>query len=590
MSKPVAALLSPDTAAPVQRSAWYMQAMEHLVGVVQALSQARDVATVTRIARDAARSLTGADGSTFVLRDEGLCYYVDENAIAPLWKGKRFPMETCISGWVMLNAEAAMIPDIYADPRIPAEAYRPTFVKSLAMVPIRREAPVGAIGNYWAAPHMPTDEEVCVLQALADTTSVALENVHLYEELHDKVAELETQKKLIQEQHASLEIFTHALAHDLKEPVRTVRAFSDMIVNHAVSPDETHTYFEFVCNAADRMAMLVDTVFAYTQLHDPSRMAKTTVAMDAVFTEVGANLRRLILERHAIVTADPLPTLQAHSTHIAQVLQNLVANAIGHNRNPVAVHVSVEDTGDVWQFRVKDNGMGLAPEDQVRIFLPFKRLNLTEEGAGLGLSICAKIVELHGGRIWCESEPGSGASFCFTLPRSPLDMPGRALDDARGAAIRLPQGGPASRKLAHVLLVDDREADIELTRVLLRDRDKVDFNLSVARGGAEALKHLAEAQARDEAIDLVLLDINMPGMDGFETLMRVRQDDALKRTPVVMCTGSTYDKDMERAEALGAAGYMLKPPSLAQLRPMMDHIDGLRLSCEGAREQLVRVA
>ena len=585
MSEPAAPLHLSETATPGQRSTWYVQAMEHLVGVVQALSQARDVATVTRIARDAARSLTGADGSTFVLRDGDMCYYADENAIAPLWKGKRFPMEICISGWVMLNARSTTIPDIYADPRIPAEAYRPTFVKSLAMVPIRQDAPIGAIGNYWAEPHTPTEEEVAVLQALADTTSVALENARLYEELHDKVAELETQKKLIQDQHASLEVFTHALAHDLKEPVRTVRAFSDMIVHHAVSPDETQTYFEFVCKAADRMAMLVDTVFAYTQLHDPSRMTKATVAMDNVLSGVTGNLSRLIVEHHAKVTADPLPTLQAHAIHIGQVLQNLIANAVGHNRNPVSIHVSAEEAGDDWRFRVQDDGVGLAPEDQTRIFLPFKRLNLTEEGAGLGLSICTKIIELHGGRIWCESRAGEGAAFLFTVPKSPGDAPGKAAAGGRRAAIRLPEG-----KLANVLLVDDREADIELTRVLLRDRDKIDFNLSVARGGAEALTRLAEARARDEAIDLVLLDINMPGMDGFETLTRVRQDDALKDTAVVMCTGSTYDRDMERAEALGAAGYMLKPPSLAQLRPMMDNLDGLQLSSEGPREQLVRVS
>ncbi len=589
MSEPVVTLSHPAATPPTQRSTWYVQAMEHLVGVVQDLSQAHDVATVTRIARDAARNLTGADGSTFVLRDGDLCYYADENAIAPLWKGKRFPMEICISGWVMLNAKPASIPDIYVDPRIPAEAYRPTFVKSLAMVPIRREAPIGAIGNYWAEPYTPTDDEIAVLQALADTTSVALENARLYEALNEKVVELEAQRKLIQDQHDSLEVFTHALAHDLKEPVRTVRAFSDMIVHHAVSPDETQTYFEFVCKAADRMAMLVDTVFAYTQLHDPSRMNKAAVAMDGVLAGVSDNLARLINERQATVTADPLPTLQAHATHIGQVLQNLIANAIGHNRNPVAVHVSGVDAGEHWQFCVHDNGTGLAPEDQVRIFLPFKRLDLTEEGAGLGLSISAKIVELHGGRIWCESRPGEGASFLFTLPKSAGDLPGKAAAPSAGP-IHLQRGHLQRGKLANVLLVDDRESDIELTRVLLRDRDKIDFNLSVARGGAEALKRLAEAHASDGAIDLILLDINMPGMDGFETLTRMRQDDALRRTPVVMCTGSTYDKDMERAEALGVAGYMLKPPSLAQLQPMMDNIDGLRLSREGPRAQLVRVA
>ncbi len=586
MSEPVATSPHPVTASPAQPSTWYVQAMEHLVGVVQALSQARDVATVTRITRDAARELTGADGSTFVLRDGDKCYYADENAIAPLWKGKRFPMEICISGWVMLNAKSTTIPDIYADPRIPAEAYRPTFVKSLAMVPIRREAPIGAIGNYWAEPHTPTDEEVAVLQALADTTSVALENARLYEELKGRVVELEAQKKLIQEQRDSLEVFTHALAHDLKEPVRTVRAFSDMIVHHAVSPEETHTYFEFVCKAADRMAMLVDTVFAYTQLHDPTRMAKTTVVMDNIVSGIRDNLGRLLAEHSTIVTAEPLPKLQAHPVHIGQVLQNLIANAVNHNRRPVTIHISAEEMDDHWQFRVHDNGAGVPSEDQLRIFQPFKRLNLTEEGAGLGLSICHKIIDLHGGRIWCESTPGEGASFLFTLPKSDGDIVSPTmLSPSTGVAIRLSNG-----KLANVLLVDDREADIELTRVLLRDRDKIDFNLQVARGGAEALRRLAEAHESEQPIDLILLDINMPGMDGFETLSRLRADEVLKETAVVMCTGSTYDRDVERAETLGAVGYMVKPASLEQLRPMMSNLNGLHLSAEGPRQQLLRTA
>jgi len=586
MSEPVAALSSSSKPIPEQPSPWYVLAMEHLVGVVQALSQARDVATVTRITRDAARELTGADGATFVLRDGGQCYYADENAIAPLWKGKRFPLEACVSGWVMMNAQPATIPDIYDDPRVPTEAYRPTFVKSLAMVPIRRESPIGAIGNYWATPHTPTREEIAVLQALADTTTVALENARLYEELNARVEQLEVQGKLMREQRDSLEVFTHALAHDLKEPVRTVRAFSDMIVHHAVSPDETQTYFEFVCKAADRMAMLVDTVFAYTQLHDPSRMSKSAVAMDGVVAAVRDNLGRLIAEHGGTVTADPLPRVQAHPVHMGQVLQNLIANAMTHNRRPVAVHVSVEETDDHWQFRVQDDGVGIAPEDQLRIFQPFKRLNLTEEGAGLGLSICHKIIDMHGGRIWCESGAGAGAAFLFTLPKSPWDVPGKAGQPAGKAQAP----GPADGKLANVLLVDDREADIELTRVLLRDRDKIDFNLSVARGGAEALTRLAEAHANDDAIDLILLDINMPGMDGFETLTRLRADDVLKGTPVVMCTGSTYDRDMERAETLGAAGYMVKPASLEQLRPMMRNLDGLTLNPEGKRQQLLRNA
>src|SRR5262249_8448446 len=155
------------------------QSMERLVSVVQELSLARNLESIMAIVRHAARELTGADGATFVLRDNGHCYYADEEAIAPLWKGKRFPMEACISGWAMLNRQPAVIEDIYADPRIPAEAYRPTFVKSLAMVPIRSLDPVGAIGTYWAKRRQPRPEEVRILQALANSTSVAMENVQL---------------------------------------------------------------------------------------------------------------------------------------------------------------------------------------------------------------------------------------------------------------------------------------------------------------------------------------------------------------------------------------------------------------------------
>ena len=160
-----------------------------LVQAVQQLSMARDVPTVQEIVRRTARSLTGADGATFVLRDGDQCYYADEDAIAPLWKGRRFPMSSCISGWVMLHRQPVIIEDIYADPRIPQSAYRPTFVKSLVMVPIRTLDPIGAIGNYWATPHQPTAHEVELLQALADTTAVALEHVRVIADLEQRVKE-----------------------------------------------------------------------------------------------------------------------------------------------------------------------------------------------------------------------------------------------------------------------------------------------------------------------------------------------------------------------------------------------------------------
>jgi GAF domain-containing protein len=109
-----------------------------------------------------------------VLRDGPYCYYCDENAIGPLWKGKRFPLERCISGWAMLNRVPVSIADIYADPRVPGDAYRPTFVKSLAMTPIRGANPLGALGAYWAEQHYATDDELDVLAAFAKLAEPAL--------------------------------------------------------------------------------------------------------------------------------------------------------------------------------------------------------------------------------------------------------------------------------------------------------------------------------------------------------------------------------------------------------------------------------
>jgi response regulator RpfG family c-di-GMP phosphodiesterase len=125
----------------------------------------------------------GADGITFVIREGDQCYYADEDAISPLWKGQRFPVTSCISGWAMLNRQLVVIENIYADDRIPHAAYKPTFVKSLAMVPVRIDDPVAAIGAYWARQRQPTGEELRTLQRIANSAAVAMTNVALLEEL-----------------------------------------------------------------------------------------------------------------------------------------------------------------------------------------------------------------------------------------------------------------------------------------------------------------------------------------------------------------------------------------------------------------------
>lgn len=150
-----------------------------LIAVVRRLSIVRSLPEVMEIATIAARTLLRADGITFVLREGDLCHYAEEDAISPLWKGHRFPMSACISGWCMSERQAAVIPDIYADPRIPHDAYRPTFVQSLAMVPVRQDDPIAAMGAYWAHKRHVNASDVELLQSIANAAALAIAYVDL---------------------------------------------------------------------------------------------------------------------------------------------------------------------------------------------------------------------------------------------------------------------------------------------------------------------------------------------------------------------------------------------------------------------------
>jgi GAF domain-containing protein len=135
--------------------------------VLQRLSSARSLAEIIAVVRYGARRACGADGVAFVLRERGQCHYWEEEAIEPLWKGQRFPLDACISGWSMLNNQVVVIEDVFADPRIPKDVYRATFVRSLIMAPVGAMQPVAAIGAYWAARRAFSEQEVAIVTGIA---------------------------------------------------------------------------------------------------------------------------------------------------------------------------------------------------------------------------------------------------------------------------------------------------------------------------------------------------------------------------------------------------------------------------------------
>lgn len=400
-------------------------------------------------------------------------------------------------------------------------------------------------------------------------------------------------QKRIHEQRTSLEIFTRALAHDLKEPLRTIRSFVELLGESERFVDKTQRYFDYIRSAADRMHLLIDTVFLYTRLDDPGQMAKENCDVGSVLADVKANLAQLIRERGAVITADSLPTVYVNRIQLLQLFQNLISNAIHHSEHsekPVAVHIHAERQGDQWLFKVSDNGPGIEEDHLQKIFEPFKRMTRYEDqGVGLGLAICRKVVEAHGGKIWCESKLEEGATFLFTLP---VTLPKEVEHHAAAAKPAAANGHAAlaATLLANVLLVDDSRADLEITRFRLIERSKLNCNLFVAHDGEEALDMLRKGLPGGKPYDLVLLDINMPEMDGFELLEQMRADDSLRDVTVVMCTGSIYDKDMERAEKLGAAGYLVKPIEFANLKSLIEVTPSFKLSQENNGYSLTRAA
>ena len=396
-------------------------------------------------------------------------------------------------------------------------------------------------------------------------------------------------QKRISEQKASLQIFSHALTHDLKEPMRTIRAFADIIMEKKILDEDTEKYFQHIYDATGRMSQLIDTVSMLTQLDSGEKLPMQTLNMKTLLEETLQNLNKLIEEKNVTLIISDMPEIKGNRVQISQVLQNLIANAIRHTQKNVTIDVSAEENTGCWQFSVRDNGEGVDAEDCEKIFLPFKRLSSQSgEGMGLGLAICRKILKLHSGKIWCEvPESGNGALFKFIIPKQGVDLLKTKSKSSVTKVIPMHNSNP---HLANVLMIDDMRSDVELTKIILFAKANIECNLDIARNGKEGLEKLHESIKSGKKIDLVLLDIHMPALDGFELLEQIRSDPHLCDTEVIMCTGSIYDEDRNRAKSLGAIDYLQKPISLTSMENALKYSDKVILDKVDKGYCLQRVA
>lgn len=394
-----------------------------LVDAVRRLSAARTTGEVQEIVRTAARRIAGADGATVVRLDRGFCHYVDEDAIGPLWKGQRFPADACISGWVMRRQEPAAIEDIYVDARVPHGAYRPTFVRSLIMVPIRRDDPIGAIGNYWAERHVPRAEEIEALQALADATSVALENVQVWSEMEERVAD---QTVRLREALGLQDRMLGTLAHEVRNCLAGSGMLLDLMLRNEQFDEATRDRFATIRGSIGDASQIVEQQLTAARDHAGELVPRPAdVDVAALFAEMAATydvLRRNDRVELVFEAPDgPFP-LVTDEHLLKQALRNLIGNALkftDHGEVRVAV---AEGAGGRAAFSVADTGAGIGAGDLGRIFEEWGQAHAEDlarpRGSGLGLPFVKRIAGLLGGELAVESRPGSGSTFTLTVSRA----------------------------------------------------------------------------------------------------------------------------------------------------------------------------
>jgi len=258
------------------------------------------------------------------------------------------------------------------------------------------------------------------------------------------VLDITEQKQLEQEltQHAAelerlnteLQQFGYIVSHDLQEPLRTINNFVQLLAKQLQGTVDAQAaeLMGFVVGGAQRMQALITDLLAYTRVSGHVQPF-TAVDGEALLARVLGDLQLVIADAAAEVTHDPLPVVNGNAGQLGLVLQNLLDNALKfRGAAPPRIHVGARREGGQWVFSVRDNGIGIEPRFRERIFQVFQRLHPRSEyqGTGIGLAICHKIIERHGGRIWVESEPGQGATFFFTLP-----TPGAAMVDGRTSLV-----------------------------------------------------------------------------------------------------------------------------------------------------------
>jgi len=265
--------------------------------------------------------------------------------------------------------------------------------------------------------------------ALNDSGNNTIGAIETLEDITDRYRyeeSLREYSRALEYSNRELETFAYVASHDLQEPLRMIASYVQLLARRYEGKldADADDFIYFAVDGAKRMQQLINDLLAYSRVNTRGGKFEPTDCNN-ILAETLSNLYFTLEDNHAVVTHDALPTVLVDKVQLGQVYQNLIANAVKFRGTATPrVHVAAERAGTQWIFSVHDNGIGIHPQYQDRIFEIFQRLHGRDQytGTGIGLAICKKIVERHGGRIWVKSEPGTGSTFYFTIPDNTLEV------------------------------------------------------------------------------------------------------------------------------------------------------------------------